>query len=451
MPFSQNQSEGQNIIKILHQLHPELELTNIQETIFIQSWQGKTYQEIAKAIDYDPAYIKDVGHKLWKKLSILLEKPISKNNFYVILKCYLQEQPSTEYHQSGFLSSSEESDHSTDLKATTAHKDLPEVPTFCGYRSELSQLYEWVVNENNHLVGIFGLGGVGKTTLALKLVEQARDHFEHVLWRSLRDKPTFDELIIDLLNYFDRKTTINLPQYPDEQVSLLIKYLNQYRCLLVIDDWFTILCSHELVGNYEAAYRHYGLLLRRVSKGRHQSCVLITSRERPAGSAFTDNQVFPVRSLYLTGLSRPAGREALRGFGLSGETSALDQLLECYAGNPYALRVISKTIKDLFNGDLVEFLEQGEIIYGDIRSLLDQQFSRLSEAEKLTINYLACEPNEFSLETLRERIYALKSHPPLLEIIESLYNRSFVNKQGTGFRLHPLLKAYIVSQNPYQY
>ena len=40
-------------------------LSTIQEAIFRQTWEGKTYSEIAEKAGYDAAYIRDVGYKLW--------------------------------------------------------------------------------------------------------------------------------------------------------------------------------------------------------------------------------------------------------------------------------------------------------------------------------------------------------------------------------------------------
>jgi hypothetical protein len=49
-------------------LKPE-RLNNVQEVVFRQSWEGKTYLEIATSLGYDTDYIRDVGSKLWKLLS----------------------------------------------------------------------------------------------------------------------------------------------------------------------------------------------------------------------------------------------------------------------------------------------------------------------------------------------------------------------------------------------
>lgn len=44
-------------------------LNDIQELVFRQAWEGKTYPEIAEISGYDANYIKDVGSRLWKLLS----------------------------------------------------------------------------------------------------------------------------------------------------------------------------------------------------------------------------------------------------------------------------------------------------------------------------------------------------------------------------------------------
>lgn len=60
-------------------------LNNIQELIFRQSWEEKTYVEIAQSVGYDPDYIRYVGYKLWQILSKALGQKVTKNNFRFVL------------------------------------------------------------------------------------------------------------------------------------------------------------------------------------------------------------------------------------------------------------------------------------------------------------------------------------------------------------------------------
>ncbi|PZO40518.1 MAG: hypothetical protein DCF19_11485 [Pseudanabaena frigida] len=63
-------------------------LSTIQEAIFRQTWEGKTYSEIAEKAGYDAAYIRDVGYKLWQLLSEAFGDRVTKNNLQVVLRRY---------------------------------------------------------------------------------------------------------------------------------------------------------------------------------------------------------------------------------------------------------------------------------------------------------------------------------------------------------------------------
>ena len=63
-------------------------LSTIQEAIFRQTWEGKTYSEIAEKAGYDAAYIRDVGYKLWQLLSEAFDDRVTKNNLQVVLRRY---------------------------------------------------------------------------------------------------------------------------------------------------------------------------------------------------------------------------------------------------------------------------------------------------------------------------------------------------------------------------
>lgn len=67
-------------------------LNNIQELIFRQAWEEKTYVEIAQSVGYDPDYIRYVGYKLWQILSKALGQKVTKNNFRFVLIEYSSSQ-----------------------------------------------------------------------------------------------------------------------------------------------------------------------------------------------------------------------------------------------------------------------------------------------------------------------------------------------------------------------
>ena len=68
------------------------DLNHLQELIFRQSWQNKTYQEIADSSYYTNDYVKENGAKLWQLLSSVLPEKITKKNFKVVLEKYSRQQ-----------------------------------------------------------------------------------------------------------------------------------------------------------------------------------------------------------------------------------------------------------------------------------------------------------------------------------------------------------------------
>ncbi|MEC4817036.1 MAG: AAA-like domain-containing protein, partial [Scytonema sp. PMC 1069.18] len=67
------------------------------ETIVLQSaWEGKTYDEMSILYGYSAEYLnKDVGNKLWHKLTEVLGEKVSKKNFKEALKRAWEKEKNT--------------------------------------------------------------------------------------------------------------------------------------------------------------------------------------------------------------------------------------------------------------------------------------------------------------------------------------------------------------------
>ena len=52
---------AEEALALLDRLLPEYGLNNLQETVFCQVWEGKTYAEIANAYSYEHSYIREIG------------------------------------------------------------------------------------------------------------------------------------------------------------------------------------------------------------------------------------------------------------------------------------------------------------------------------------------------------------------------------------------------------
>ncbi|MEH1915177.1 NB-ARC domain-containing protein [Nostoc sp.] len=326
---------------------------------------------------------------------------------------------------------------------------------FYGRIEELITLEQWILNEHCQLVALLGIGGIGKTALSVKFAQKIQDNFEYVIWRSLREAPPVKIILGNLIQFIsdEQETESNLPESLSDRVSRLLYYLQNYRCLVILDNAESILRSGSRAGLYREGYEEYGELLRRVGEATHQSCLVLTSREKPREVALLEGQALTVRSLPLSGLKVAEGQEILKLKGLSAAEDEWKLMIEHYAGNPLALKIVATTIQDVFDGNITEFLQQDTAVFGDIRDILEQQFERLSDLEKEIMYWLAINRESMALSELRDDIISPVPQAKLLEALESLGRRSLIEKATPTlfektvslFTLQPVVMEYVTT------
>jgi WD40 repeat protein/transcriptional regulator with XRE-family HTH domain len=322
--------------------------------------------------------------------------------------------------------------------------DALDVSSLYGRERELSTLAQWVVQERCRVVSVLGLGGMGKSALAVSLMHQVAAHFEVVLWRSLRDAPSCEALLEDCLQVLAPQPLREVPTSLEGRLSLLMEHLRDRRALLVLDNLETLLEEGESRGRLRSGYEGYGQLLRRVGETAHQSCLLLTSREKLTDLEPLEGSRRPVRALRLDGLETAASEQLLAEKEVAGLAHDRARLVEVYAGNPLALNIVAQTIVELFGGEIAPFLEQGEVIFGSVRELLDEQFARLSASEQTVLLWLAILREPMSLEALRVVLITPLSRSQVLEAVEALRRRSLLErgKQQGSFTLQAVVLEY---------
>lgn len=423
-------------------------LSKVQEIVFRHCWEKQSYMEIAVNSGYEVGYIRDVGCKLWQSLSKAFGKKVTKNNFQGVLKhqygaMRTGDRTSKKWQQAqGCVSQIEMDEGATDNQYQD-WGDAVDVSVFYGRYFELTSLKQWIIPDKCRLLLLLGMGGIGKTSLAVKIVEQVQDDFKYLIWRSLRSAPSLKELLVEMIVFFSHQQESDLPDNLDQLISRLMGYLRQHRCLLVLDNCESILRSGERAGRYRSGYEGYGELLRRIADERHQSCLILTSREKPVGITAKEGKTLPVRSLQLSGLPQTEAQKILQDKGIVDLENESKQLIDYYNGNPLALKVAVTTIQSLFGGDVFKFLEQGTVIFGDIWELLDQQFNRLSSLEKQVMYWLASHRRWATLSDLREDCFATISHRELLEALESLQQRSLIERHSASFTQQSVIMEYM--------
>jgi len=198
-------------------------------------------------------------------------------------------------------------------------------------------------------------------------------------------------------------------------------------------------------GHLRPGYEGYARLLRSVAQTAHQSCLLLTSREKPAALRALEGRKMPVRSLRLPGLEATACEQLLAEHELVGSLQERARLIEMYVGNPLALQIVAETITELFGGAIGPFLTQDMLIFGSIADLLDEQFGRLSALEQTILYWLAIAREPLTLEELGTLLVSRLASVQVLEAVDGLRRRSLIERgyRLGSFTLHSVVLEYV--------
>ncbi len=326
--------------------------------------------------------------------------------------------------------------------------DVFAVPTFYGRAREMALITTWVLADRCQVVSLLGLGGIGKSALAVILMHQLAEHFDVVIWRSLRDAPACEAFLDDCLKVLAPQPLGVPPTSIERRIDLFMEYLVSQRVLLVVDNFETLLEDQAGTGHMRHGYEGYRKLLRRVAESAHQSCLLLTSREKPHDLVSQEGSQCPVRSLRLAGLETSACEQMLNEQDLVGTKQEMEQLIEWYGGNPLALKIVTHTIVELFEGEISPFLEQGEVVFGGVRELLAEQFDRLSPAEQSTLLWLAVLREPVTLDELLAVEGLPLPRAQVLEALDALRRRSLVEmgKLPGSFTLQSVVLEYATAR-----
>ncbi|WP_404785339.1 NB-ARC domain-containing protein [Altericista sp. CCNU0014] len=431
-------------------------LSEVEVLVLKGSWQKQTYNEIAIETHYAVNYIKiHVGPALWKMLSAALGEAVTKSNVRSVL-----ERRWRVLGQENGESITETPEKILSLSSPCREDwgGALDGSTFYGRADERSILKEWIVRDRCRLVGILGMGGMGKTALSIKLAREMQDRFECIVWRSLQNAPPLDLLLADLCQSLSPESENLSDLSESDRLRQFLNSFQQCRCLLILDNVETILQgtqpphdSENRAGLFREGYEGYGALLTQVSDRQHQSCLVLTSREKPREIERREGPNAPVRTLLLSGLNSAMAREFLSQRGLFSASEAhWETLVQYYAGNPLALKIVAPVILDLFGGDVSSFLrtlQRRTLLFDDIRILLAQQFERLSALEQEAMYWLAIAREWVDLTELQADLISHRSKHRLPETLQALGRRSLLEQRNRQFTLQPVVMEYVAERS----
>lgn len=332
--------------------------------------------------------------------------------------------------------------------------EMPEPPQLYGRTEEMIQLFNLVMQ--SRLMFLWGMGGIGKTSLAAQLVENLanpdRPHpaaFKRIIWRSLHAGSSLDRFWsqLDLDLGITPKVHDREGGYDWSDSSRVLEKLQTERTLIVIDVVESSLvdrAAHVSAWNPMDRDR-YCQWFAQLALPKHNSCILVLTREKSDEVQQLEAHNPAIRSLKLEGL-KLGGIELLEQHHLKPETDAWRALINLYSGNPYALTMIATLINDQFDGSARELLNMGTFILGKMESVIAERIRHISEDEKIILTTLAAAQDPISRANLRSQVPQI-SGSTIVESMAALERKCLlelmVEQEQVLFSLQPMVMKYV--------
>ena len=317
---------------------------------------------------------------------------------------------------------------------------------FVGRTDELAQLKQRSFNKNSgQVISILGLGGVGKSRLALEFVCQIKsEHRQYsILWVQATDQSTFEKDILEI----GRK--LDLPGIEDDKADVkgLVKQrLNNSqgaRCILVLDN----ADDEALWCNKSAPKKHKSTFVDWLPSTSNCS-VLVTTRSRRVASYLSGKEIIELRAMSVNE-AQTIFINVLEKSEMAADQNALSDLLDRLAYLPLAVVQAASylnmtqepvtTYLELMDGSEEEVIDLLSEDFGDRTRYLNAHnpiavtwlisFEQIRQNHPLAARFLGC------MACLHEKSIPLSLLPeisPKLDVVNSmatLKGYSFVTRQ----------------------
>ncbi|MCX5215478.1 LuxR C-terminal-related transcriptional regulator [Kitasatospora sp. NBC_00240] len=321
---------------------------------------------------------------------------------------------------------------------TTAVRDnLPvDVTSLVGRQGEVSQVKKML--SSSRLATLTGVGGVGKTRLALQVARQLRRAFPDGVWLApLAEVGETDLLALTVME------AVGLRSPTQEPVAALTDYLRDKQLLLVLDN-----CEHLVEGCAE--------LVARLLPACPRLRILATSRE-PMG--IDGESVFMVPTLPVPDLTTTATPESMALFAeraaaavpgflvTENNRQAVASLCRHLDGLPLAIELAAVRMRVLSveellarQGDRYALLTRGnrsaQPRHRSLRAAVDWSFELCSDTERLLWARLSAFAGGCDLEAA-QHVCAGEGLPAeeVLEAIAGLLDKSILLREETAGRV----------------
>ena len=331
--------------------------------------------------------------------------------------------------------------------------NLPtQATSFVGRDDDLARVESLL--EASHLVTLIGVGGVGKTRLALQVASEVADRFAEGSWFvDLAAVPDDESVPLALA------TALGMPRSTGGVLAeTVVQYIGAKSLLLVLDN-----CEHVVDA--------VGELAERLVHGCPNARLLATSRE---ALAVNGERLWPVRPLGLPADDRDAVTSApvqlfldrvraLRpDFQLDQPgTEAVVDICRRLDGLPLAIELAAARARSLTPKDIAQRLDQrfsllsggkrrGVARHETLRAAVDWSYELLDDEERTVLTLVSVFAGGFTLEAAEAVADEATRSDLVVDTLDKLVDKSLLTVDGgrvtTRYRLLETIRQYALEK-----
>ncbi len=304
--------------------------------------------------------------------------------------------------------------------------DSPPQRYFVGREKEISKIHNWLNSENQKILVIYGIPGIGKTSLARKVVTSFQSK-RNLFWYRFHRWDTMRSILMPFSEFLARMQRKRLKSYLSSKHTIDFNTISQ---ILEddLDNSDTILVFDDFQRIKEDIAEFFSLLIELLSRIRSVHVIIVGRRILP----FYDRSDVIVKKLVtelqLDGLDQSSSRQLLKLKNIDDEL--FDKIYELTKGHPLFLELISSV------HDITDKKDIKRYIYEEI-------FSNLEEQEKILMNILSV----FRYPVTSSTVFIEEDMD--IEVLDSLVERNLVQEIAYDlYDIHDLVREFFYIRLP---
>ena len=188
------------------------QLNPTERFVLRQSWDGKTYDEMAQGCNYGSVYIKEIGSQLWHDLSEVMGERVTKKNLHLIINHHQKIRTGERQIRLTQKLQTEQADERESNLVTTLQTEPPGAPLPVDSplyinRSGIEERAYSGISQPGGLVLIKAPTKMGKSSLLNRVIAQAKSQRYETVYLDLREA---DEAVFQSLDKFLRWFSVNI-------------------------------------------------------------------------------------------------------------------------------------------------------------------------------------------------------------------------------------------------